>query len=100
MAQSLQCVLTWYLVYLVKKKKTEKSFEAFQFLLVIISVQFLSRKTAAIKYGWDCTLLEKCWRIFLPVTDDAIALSDVKFSQIEGNGRKFSHRERSNSVSC
>ena len=57
MAQSLQCVLTWYLVYLVKKKKTDKSFKAFMFLLVIISVQFLSRKTATIKYGWDCTLL-------------------------------------------
>ena len=40
------------------------------------------------------TLLEKCWRISLNVTDDAIAklyICDVKFRQIEGNGRKFSH---------
>ena len=30
-------------------------------------------------------------------TDNTIA-SKIKFSQIEGNGRKFSHIERSNSV--
>ena len=34
------------------------------------------------------------------MTDDAIAkaLCDIKFSQIEGNGRKFRHRELGNSV--
>ena len=40
------------------------------------------------------TLLEKFWRISLYSTDDAIAklyICDVKFSQIEGNGRNFRH---------
>ena len=40
-------------------------------------------------------------RISLYVTDDAIAklhICDVKFSQIEGNGRKLRHIQLSNSV--
>ena len=45
------------------------------------------------------TLLEKFWRISLYGTDDAIATRcDVKLSQIEGIGRKFSHLELSNSI--
>ena len=39
-------------------------------------------------------LSEKFWRISLYVTDDTIAqiyVCDEKFSQIEGNGRKFGH---------
>ena len=40
--------------------------------------------------------LERFWRISLYVTDDAI-MCDVKFSQIEGNGRKFRHIELSTS---
>ena len=50
-----------------------------------------------------CTV-EKFWGISLSVTDDATvlyckALCDVKFSQIEGYGRKFSHVELSNIAS-
>ena len=45
-------------------------------------------------------LLEKFWRISLYLTD-AIAklyVCDVKFYQIEGNGKKFSHIQLSNSL--
>ena len=45
------------------------------------------------------TLLEKFRQISLYVTEDAPyckALCDEKFSQMEGNGRKFSHIELSN----
>ena len=40
------------------------------------------------------TLLEKFWQISLYVIDDAIA-RDVKFCQLEGNDREFSHIEPS-----
>ena len=48
------------------------------------------------QYRSLAALLEKCWRISLYLTDDAIAkeaLCDVKFRQIEGNDRKFRHIE-------
>ena len=48
-----------------------------------------------------CIILEKFSRISLYMTDDAIyckALCEVKFSHIEGNGRKFRHIELSISV--
>ena len=43
---------------------------------------------------WPPTLLEKFCLILLYVTDDAITKL-VKFSQIEGNGRKCRHKELS-----
>ena len=49
------------------------------------------------------TPLENVWRILLYVTDEATAklystVCDVKFRQIEGNGRTFYHIQLSNSI--
>ena len=43
-----------------------------------------------------CTLLDKFWRIWLYVADNAIAklyVTYVKFRHLEGNGRKCRHIE-------
>ena len=48
------------------------------------------------------TLLEKFWRISLYLTDDATVYCktecDVKFGQVEGNGRNERHIELNSSV--
>ena len=51
-----------------------------------------------IRYSTDTTRLERFWRISPHVTEDAFAklYMWVKFSQIEGNGRKFRHICRAN----
>ena len=57
-----------------------------QFTVFLILFNF--KKLTTFTY----TLLEKCCRISLYVTHDAIAkLYELRLSQIEGNGRKFSH---------
>ena len=52
--------------------------------------------------GKDPALLEKCWRISLYVTDDAVAklycMCDETFRKIDGNCGKISPIELSNSV--
>ena len=60
-------------------------------------ISFIQKKLNTVK-----ALSEKFWGILLNVIDDAIAklyhVCDVKFSQIEGNGRTFRHIERSNII--
>ena len=59
---------------------------------------FLAQKYTQIPHQILYTLLEKCWRISLCVTDDAIALCNENLRQMERKDRKFSHIELRNIV--